>query len=239
MSVLHSCLAAGGAPRPRARLRQDLPGHHADASASPRPRVSCGQDLQGNPRAPVSALDSQGPYRIRPPQPQPWVPRGLTESGRLSLHCIASVIGSQQRVATRWRLQTRVFYDSRLLKIPTTWAPLRGGTYSSVGRRIGSRMQEVWGSNPRLDGSRVSPFQVSGGISTLQSRASGLQSTTQGIPSGPKMTPPSQKQQRKPCAPLRAHLCCSPIHRRPVAKRAVGKSISGDMPKHAVKLRDG
>ena len=53
------------------------------------------------------------------------------------------------------------------------------GTYSSVGRRIGSRMQEVPGPNPRLGGLRVSQFQASGGISTLQSRASGLQSTTQ------------------------------------------------------------
>ena len=41
-------------------------------------------------------------------------------------------------------------------------------------------MQEVSGSNPRLGGLRVSQFQASGGISTLQSRASGLQSTTQG-----------------------------------------------------------
>lgn len=48
-----------------------------------------------------------------------------------------------------------------------------------------SQMQEVRGSNPRLGGLRVSPLQASGGISTLQSRASGLQSTTQGIPSGP------------------------------------------------------
>ena len=53
--------------------------------------------------------------------------------------------------------------------------------------RIGSQMQEVWGSNPRLGGLRVDPFQVSGGMSTLQSRASGLQSTTQGIPSGSKI----------------------------------------------------
>ena len=36
-----------------------------------------------------------------------------------------------------------------------------------------------------LGGLRVNPFQVSGGKGTLQSRASGLQSTTQGIPSGP------------------------------------------------------
>ena len=44
-------------------------------------------------------------------------------------------------------------------------------------------MQEVWGSNPRLGRLRVNPFQVSGGMSTLQSSASDLQSTTQGIPS--------------------------------------------------------
>ena len=55
-------------------------------------------------------------------------------------------------------------------------------TDSSVGYRIGSQMQEVWGSNPSLGGLRMNPFQVSGGISTLQSRASGLQSSTQGIP---------------------------------------------------------
>ena len=41
-------------------------------------------------------------------------------------------------------------------------------------------MQEVRGWIPRLGGSRVSQLQASGGISTLQSRASGLQSTTQG-----------------------------------------------------------
>ena len=40
-------------------------------------------------------------------------------------------------------------------------------------------MQEVSGSNPRLGGLRVSQFQASGGMSALQSRASGLQSTTQ------------------------------------------------------------
>ena len=47
-------------------------------------------------------------------------------------------------------------------------------------------MQEVWGSDPRLGGLRVSPLRASEGIGTLQSGASGLQSTTQGIPSGPK-----------------------------------------------------
>ena len=41
-------------------------------------------------------------------------------------------------------------------------------------------MQEVRGSNPRLGGLRVSQFQVTGWISTLQSRVSGLQSTTRG-----------------------------------------------------------
>ena len=46
--------------------------------------------------------------------------------------------------------------------------------------RIRSRMQEVRGSSPTLGGLRVSQLQASGGISTLQSRASGLQSTTQG-----------------------------------------------------------
>ena len=53
------------------------------------------------------------------------------------------------------------------------------GTGSLVGWRIGSRTKEVWGSNPSLGGLWVSPFQVSGGVSTLQW-------TTQGIPSGSK-----------------------------------------------------
>ena len=53
-------------------------------------------------------------------------------------------------------------------------------------------MQEVRGSNHRLGGVWVSQFQASGGISTLQSRASVLKSTTQGIPSGPQKTPPNQ-----------------------------------------------
>ena len=48
-------------------------------------------------------------------------------------------------------------------------------------------MQEVRGSNPRLGGLRVSQFQISGGgKGTLQSRASGLQCTRQGVPSGQK-----------------------------------------------------
>ena len=45
---------------------------------------------------------------------------------------------------------------------------------------VGSQMQEVWGSNPRLGGLGVSHLQASGGISALQSEASGLQSTMQG-----------------------------------------------------------
>ena len=65
-------------------------------------------------------------------------------------------------------------------------------TYSSVGR---TQVQEVRGSNPTLGGLWVSPFQVSGGMGTPQSRASGLQSTMQGIPSGPKIHPPSQQKQ--------------------------------------------
>ena len=54
------------------------------------------------------------------------------------------------------------------------------GADSAVGRRTGSQMQEVQGSNPRLGGLGVSAFQASGGIRTLHSRASGLQSTAQG-----------------------------------------------------------
>ena len=46
--------------------------------------------------------------------------------------------------------------------------------------------QEVWSSSPRLVGLRVSPLRVSGGVSTLQSRASSLQSTAQDFPSGPQ-----------------------------------------------------
>ena len=47
-------------------------------------------------------------------------------------------------------------------------------------------MQEFWGLNPTLGGLWVNPFQISARISTLQSKASGLQSTMQGIPAGPK-----------------------------------------------------
>ena len=60
--------------------------------------------------------------------------------------------------------------------------------------RIGSQMQEVRGSNPRLGGVRVRQLQASEGISTLQSRASGLQSTTEGT----KKTPPSQTNKQPP-----------------------------------------
>ena len=91
--------------------------------------------------------------------------------------------------------------------------------------RIRSRMQEVRGWNPRLDGLQVSqlflcPFvtpcvnrsaghsvrtktyiniQASGGIRTLQSRASGLKSTTQGIASGPNKSPPSPTKASSNC----------------------------------------
>ena len=40
------------------------------------------------------------------------------------------------------------------------------------------------------------PFQASGGIRTVQSRASGLQSATQGIPSGPKRLVLSQTNKK-------------------------------------------
>ena len=49
-----------------------------------------------------------------------------------------------------------------------------------------ARMQEVSVSNPRLGRLQVSPLQASGGIGTLQSRTSGLQSTTQGNSIGTK-----------------------------------------------------
>jgi len=48
--------------------------------------------------------------------------------------------------------------------------------------RIRSRRQEVRGSSLALGGARVSQLHASGGISALQSRASGLRSTTQGNP---------------------------------------------------------
>ena len=50
----------------------------------------------------------------------------------------------------------------------------------------------IWGSNPTLGGLRVSPFQVSGGIGTLQSRC--LQPTEQhaGHSIWTNKTPPSQ-----------------------------------------------
>ena len=53
-------------------------------------------------------------------------------------------------------------------------------------------MQDVRGSNP--SGFRVRQFQASGGIT----RPSGLQSTTQGIPSGPKETTIQDKNSPQP-----------------------------------------
>ena len=63
--------------------------------------------------------------------------------------------------------------------------------------RIGSQMQEVRGSNPRPGGLRVNKLQASGGIGALESRASGLHSTTQGNSIRTKNTPPSRKQQER------------------------------------------
>ena len=62
---------------------------------------------------------------------------------------------------------------------------------------ISSQMQEVWGSNPRLGRLQVKIFQASEGMSTLQSRASGLVGTTQGNSIRTKKTP-SQTKQRVP-----------------------------------------
>ena len=47
----------------------------------------------------------------------------------------------------------------------------------SIALSVGSQMQEVQCPNPRLGGLRVSPLQAPGGISTLQTRASGFQSS--------------------------------------------------------------
>ena len=72
------------------------------------------------------------------------------------------------------------YIDIMLLYIILYYDIPRGG---SGGRKaLGSF---ATGSNPRLGRLGVSPFQASGGIRTLQPRASGLQSTTQGFPSGP------------------------------------------------------
>ena len=59
--------------------------------------------------------------------------------------------------------------------------------------KIGSQMQEVWGSNPRLGGLRLDQLQAFGDISTLQSRASGLQSTAQGNSIRTNSTPPCKQ----------------------------------------------
>jgi len=69
-----------------------------------------------------------------------------------------------------------------------------GGTVTMMAQClwIRPRMQEVLGSSPRLGGLSVSQLQASRGISTLESRASGLQSSTQGDSNWTKMSPPSQ-----------------------------------------------
>jgi hypothetical protein len=54
------------------------------------------------------------------------------------------------------------------------------------------------GSNPRLGGLRVGPFQASGGTSTWQPSVSGPQSITHGIPSRPFPNPtPKRTNQRR------------------------------------------
>ena len=61
----------------------------------------------------------------------------------------------------------------------------KSGTDSS---RLKDRLSDAGSLGFESHTGRVtgSPFQVSGGISTLQAKAPGLQSTTQDIPSGPK-----------------------------------------------------
>ena len=76
-------------------------------------------------------------------------------------------------------------------------------------------MQEVWGSNPRLGGLHVTTFRVSGGRSTLQSRASSLQITSQGNSIRTKTTPPSQeKQQIRSVAYLKQKTAPFPTNKR-------------------------
>jgi len=72
--------------------------------------------------------------------------------------------------------------------------------------RIGSRMQEVRGSSPRLGGLGVSPFKASGGMNTLPCRASGLQSTTQGNSMWSKPTPSQTSLRRLFVCPHRCAL---------------------------------
>ena len=83
----------------------------------------------------------------------------------------------------------------RALCIIEPTAQLVKGPLSDAGGR---------GSNPRLGGLRVSPFQASGGIGTLQSRASGLQSIMQGnsIPTTnifPRVKQPTKTTMHDPC----------------------------------------
>ena len=101
--------------------------------------------------------------------------------GRLSLIviCLFSMQGDfrpAREIRLPWFPKPRYTHEAPVCYVAPTSQLLR----------IGSQMQEVWGSNPRLGGLGVSPFKGSGGISALQARASGLQSSRQGIPSGPK-----------------------------------------------------
>ena len=51
-----------------------------------------------------------------------------------------------------WKLQDSNQASLRVFVYQCSGLLVGSGTHSSVGRRIGSQMQEVWGSNPRLGG---------------------------------------------------------------------------------------
>ena len=97
----------------------------------------------------------------------------------LHVHCDAET--SCPRVST-WHKATK--WNKQATRRATNKRPSNSQTrvVAPIAQlpRIGSQMQEVWDSNPTLGGLWVSQFQASGGISALQSRASGLQSTTKG-----------------------------------------------------------
>ena len=135
---------------------------------------------------------SSGPARIQP------APRGCVHLGGLGVSPLRASGG-------RSALQSRApgqFLQTLCSRCPGVFRSRASESLRSDQKhgqlswlRIGFQMQEVSGSNRRLGGLRGSPLQVSGGLSALQLRASGLQSTTQGISSGPKKTPPSQSKQ--------------------------------------------
>ena len=80
---------------------------------------------------------------------------------------------------------------------------------------------------PGWVGLGVSPLQVSGGISALQSRASGLQRTTQGIPSGPK-TDSFESPPKKCCRPVIADAyTIADFGQRPAVPAASSGTLGG------------